>query len=242
MAAVRNKKALLLLNAEPHLDCADPLVAEGAQFIVNLSSWKSDLGDVVLPIAPFTETAGTFVNTEGRVQSFQAAVAPLGEARPAWKVLRVLGTMLGKPAAAFDTIEEVRAACLAGRDVAALLSNRIEGVAAAAGAATGLQRIADVPIYFADPLVRRASALQRTRDAQPPKAWMNAKLLKKLGLAENQPVLARMQGGPARLLAALDGKLPDDCVRIAAAHPLTAGLGPMFGTLSLEKAPVEKVA
>jgi NADH-quinone oxidoreductase subunit G len=242
MAAVRNKKALLLLNAEPHLDCADPLVAEGAQFIVNLSSWKSDLGDVVLPIAPFTETAGTFVNTEGRVQSFQAAVAPLGEARPAWKVLRVLGTMLGKPAAAFDTIEEVRAACLAGRDVAALLSNRIEGVAAAAGAATGLQRIADVPIYFADPLVRRASALQRTRDAQPPKAWMNAKLLKKLGLAENQPVLARMQGGPARLLAALDDKLPDDCVRIAAAHPLTAGLGPMFGTLSLEKAPVEKVA
>jgi NADH-quinone oxidoreductase subunit G len=242
MAAVRNKKALLLLNAEPHLDCADPLVAEGAQFIVNLTSWKSDLGDVVLPIAPFTETAGTFVNTEGRVQSFQAAVAPLGEARPAWKVLRVLGTMLGKPAAAFDTIEEVRAACLAGRDVAALLSNRIEGVAAAAGAATGLQRIADVPIYFADPLVRRASALQRTRDAQPPRAWMNAKLLKKLGLAENQPVLARMQGGPARLLAALDDKLPDDCVRIAAAHASTAGLGPMFGTLSLEKAPVEKVA
>jgi NADH-quinone oxidoreductase subunit G len=71
---------------------------------------------------------------------------------------------------------------------------------------------------------------------------MNGKLLKKLGLAEGQPVLARMQSGPARLKAALDDRLPDDCVRIAAAHASTADLGPMFGTLSLEKAPVEKVA
>ena len=177
------------------------------------------------------------------MQSFQGAVPPLGEARPAWKVLRVLGTMLGKPGCAFDTIDEVRAACLAGRDVVALLSNRIEGApAATAAAAPGIERIAEVPIYFADPLVRRAPALQKTRDALPPRAWMNAKLLKKLGLADGQAVLARMQAGPARLKAALDDRLPDDCVRIAAAHASTADLGPMFGALSLEKAPVEKVA
>jgi NADH-quinone oxidoreductase subunit G len=242
MSSVRQKKALLLLNCEPRLDCADPLATDNAGFIVNLTAWKSDVGDVLLPIAPFTETAGTFISTEGRVQSFQGAVPPLGEARPAWKVLRVLGTLLGKPDCAFDTIEEVRQACLGGRDVASLLSNRIEGVAAAGPAASGLQRIADVPIYFADPLVRRAPALQKTRDAQPPKAWMNAKLLKKLGLAEGQPLLARMGAGPARLAAALDERLPDDCVRIAAAHPASADLGAMFGSVSLEKAPVEKVA
>jgi len=242
LPAVRQKKALLLLNAEPRLDCADPLAAENAALIVNLTAWKSDVGDVLLPIAPFTETAGTFISTEGRVQSFQAAVPPLGEARPAWKVLRVLGTLLGKPGFAFDTIEEVRKACLGGRDIAALLANRIEGAAAPAPATGGLQRIADVPIYFADPLVRRAPALQKTRDARPPKAWMNAKLLKKLGLADGQPVLARMGATPARLVAALDERLPDDCVRIAAAHPSTADLGAMFGSLSLEKAPVEKVA
>jgi len=243
MAAIRGRKSLLLLNVEPRLDCADPRIADGAEFIVNLTSWKSDLGDVLLPIAPFTETAGTFISTEGRVQSFQAAVPPPGESRPAWKVLRVLGTMLGRPDVAFDTIEEVRAACLGGRDVAALLSNRLEGVAPAAAAATpGIQRIADVPIYFADPLARRAPALQKTRDAQPPRAWMNGRLMSKLGLADGQPVLARMQAGPARLKAALDDRLPDDCVRIAAAHASTADLGPMFGALSLEKAPVEKVA
>jgi NADH-quinone oxidoreductase subunit G len=154
----------------------------------------------------------------------------------------VLGTLLGKPDCAFDSIEEVRQACLAGRDVASLLSNRIEGVAATAPAASGLQRIADVPIYFADPLVRRAPSLQKTRDAQPPKAWMNAKLLNKLGLAEGQPLLARMGAAPARLAAVLDERLPDDCVRIATAHPATADLGAMFGSLSLEKAPVEKAA
>jgi len=139
LPAVAAKKALLLLNVEPRLDCADPRVAAGANFIVNLTSWTSDVGDVLLPIAPFSETAGTFVSTEGRVQSFHASVLPRGEARPAWKVLRVLGTRLGLAGFEFDTIEQVRAACLAGRDVAALLSNRIEGSFATASPANGLK-------------------------------------------------------------------------------------------------------
>jgi len=242
LPAVARKRALLLLNVEPELDCADPAAVRNAGFLVNLTSWQSDVGDVLLPIAPFSETAGTFVSTEGRVQHFHAAVQPLGEARPAWKVLRVLGTLLGKAGFEFDTIEEVRQACLEGKDLPALLSNRIEGVAAAAPAAGGLQRIADVPIYFADPLVRRALSLQKTGDAKPPRAWMNAKLLHKLGVSAGQPVLARMDGAVAKLPAALDDRLPDDCARIAAGHPATAGLGAMFGSLTLEKAPVEKVA
>jgi NADH-quinone oxidoreductase subunit G len=243
MPEVLKKEALLLLNVEPSLDCADPHAAGRARFIVNLTAWRSDVGDVLLPVVPFTETAGTFVSTEGRVQAFNACVLPVGEARPAWKVLRVLGTMLGRPGVAFDTIEEVRDACLAGRDVAALLSNRIEeGAAAPAATPAGLQRIAEVPIYAADPLVRRSPSLQKTRDARVPRAWMNARLLKKLGLADGQPVLARMQEGQARLTAALDDRLPDDCVRIAAAHAATADLGPMFGEISLQKASVEKVA
>jgi len=241
---VRKRPALLLLNVEPRLDCADPRVADGARFIVNLTSWKSELGDVLLPVAPFSETAGTFVNTEGRVQSFHASVLPAGEARPAWKVLRVLGTMLGREGVAFDTIEEVREACLAGRDVASLLSNRLEGAAAggAPQAGAGLQRIADVPIYWTDPLVRRAPALQKTRDARAPRAWMNAKLMKKLGIADGQPVRARQGEGEARLAAALDDRLPDDCVRIAAGHASTAGLGPMFGVLQVEGLKAEKAA
>ena len=237
------KEALLLLNVEPALDCADPRAAARAKFIVNLTAWRSELGDVLLPIAPFTETAGTFINTEGRVQGFHACARPLGEARPAWKVLRVLGTMLGRPGFEFDTIEQVRDACLSGRDVAALLGNGID--APAGGSATpptGIERIAEVPIYFADPLVRRASSLQKTRDARAPRAWMNARLMQRLGLADGQPVRVRQGEGSAKLAAALDDRLPDDCVRIAAAHGSTAPLGPMFGSVQVEKLSAEKAA
>jgi NADH-quinone oxidoreductase subunit G len=239
---VLKQEALLLLNVEPALDCGDTRAAAGAKFVVNLTAWKSDIGDVLLPIAPFTETPGTFISTEGRVQSFHACARPLGEARPAWKVLRVLGTMLGRPGFELDDVEQVRAACLGGRNVASLLANGIDAAAIPAARGTGIERIADVPIHFADPLVRRAPSLQKTRDARAPRAWMNARLMQSLGLAEGQPVRVTQAGGEARLTAALDDRLPDDCVRIAAAHASTAALGPMFGALQIEKLKAERAA
>jgi NADH-quinone oxidoreductase subunit G len=170
------------------------------------------------------------------VQSFQAAVPPLGEARPAWKVLRVLGTLMKLPGFEFDTIEQVRNACLGGRDVATLLSNAIEQAAGASSAAAGIQRIAEVPIYFADPLVRRSPPLQKTRDARPPKAWMNGKLAARLGVTAKDQVLVKQNAGQAKLAVGLDERLPDDCVRVAAAHASTAALGPMFGSVTVERA------
>jgi NADH-quinone oxidoreductase subunit G len=242
---VLGKKKIVLVNVEPELDCADAIAArealDGADFVVSLTPWKTGLeyADVLLPIGPFTESSGTFVNCEGRVQSFHATVNPLGNARPGWKVLRVLGSLLGREGFEFDTIEQVRAACLNGKDVTALLSNSVQASAAPRSAVSGIQRIADVPIYFADPLVRRAPSLQKTKDARPPRAWMNSKLLAKLGVAAGQPVLVN---GSVKLMAALDERLPDDCARIAAAHPTTAALGPMFGTLALARAATEKAA
>jgi NADH-quinone oxidoreductase subunit G len=123
----------------------------------------SDRADVLLPIAPFTETSGTFVNAEGRVQSFHGVVKPLGEARPAWKVLRVLGNLLGLPGFSFETSEEVRADAIG--DTATIASRLAAEVPADAkpvslrrAAASGtLERIADVPIYATDPIVGRAS-------------------------------------------------------------------------------------
>jgi len=244
------RQAYVLLNAEPELDCADPQAAQAAlrqaQFVVALSAFKgaaADYAQVMLPIAPFSETPGSFVSTEGRLQTFHAAVRPLGEARPAWKVLRVLGTLLGVQGFDYDSCEQVREECLRGKDVASRLSNSVsfEKIPPLTRSA-GLQRIADVPIYFADALVRRAPALQKTRDAQPPRAWMNSKLMQRLGVAAGQPVLVKQGQGEARLAAALDDALPDECVRVAAAHPSTADLGAMFGAVTLEKLAVGKAA
>ncbi|HYD57547.1 MAG TPA: NADH-quinone oxidoreductase subunit NuoG [Burkholderiales bacterium] len=246
---VLGKKAIVVLNAETELDCADPQAAAAglrqADFVVALSPWQANLdyANVLLPIGAFSETAGTFVNMEGRVQSFHATVVPPGEARPGWKVLRVLGTMLGLPGFEYDTVEQVRGEALGGKDVPALLANEIrierKSIEKAGG---GIERIADVPIYFSDALVRRSGPLQDTNDARPPQARMSGKTLQRLGVGEGGRVRVSSAAGEAFLAAVRDDTVAEDCVRIAAAHASTAALGPMFGTLSIEKAAVEKVA
>ena len=177
----------------------------------------------------------TFVNAEGRRQSFNGVVKPLGDTRPAWKVLRVLGNLLGIAGFDYDSSEQVRDEIGKPGDLAARLDNRLAGIALETpAAAAGLQRITEIPIYFSDAIVRRAPSLQQTRDAAAPRAWMNAALLAKLGVKDGQAVKVRQGAGEAELNAACDERLPRDCVRIAAAHTATMNLGPMSGELSVE--------
>jgi NADH-quinone oxidoreductase subunit G len=161
-------KALFLLNLEPAQDCAGGQAAMAhlgrTAMVVTLSPFKTnlDISDVLLPISPFTETAGTFVNTEGRAQSFHGVVRPLGETRPAWKVWRVLGSLLNLPGFGFDSIEEVRAQALP-TDMAARLSNACNQ---AIDLTPATQAPVTASIYQLDGLVRRAPALQHTADAE----------------------------------------------------------------------------
>jgi len=165
-------KAALLLHTEPHADMAHGAAAvqalEKAEMVVTLSAFKTNLSfsDVLLPIAPFTETAGTFINTEGRAQSFHGVVKPLGETRPAWKVLRVLGSMLNVPGFELETIEEVRAKAIPA-NITSRLSNACD-VAIDLTPATDKPEVAS--IYQLDGLVRRAPSLQLTADAKAGRA------------------------------------------------------------------------
>ena len=239
------RKAYVVLHAEPEFDCANPVAAraalEQAEFVVVLSPFRhgTPYADVLLPIAPFTETAGTFVNCEGRVQSFNGVVKPLGETRPAWKVLRVLGSLLGVSGFDFDSVQELRAAVLpmlanGAADVATKLGNGTRvAVTKPAIVARGLERVADVPIYFADPLVRRAPSLQQTADARAPRARMNALTLRQIGVAEGAQVRIRQGRGEAVLTAAVDPAVAAGVVRIAAAHPSTCGLEGLSGPISV---------
>ncbi len=244
----QQRKAYILLNTEPEFDCHDPRAAikamHATEFVISLSAFKgaaTEYANVMLPIAPFTETSGTFVNAEGRMQSFNGVVKPLGEARPAWKVLRVLGNLLGLKGFDYDSSEQVRDEIIKPEAVSAKLDNRLNGIALQTPGAkggvhmvAGLQRVADVPIYSSDAIVRRAGSLQQTRDAAAPRAWMNAALLAKLGLKDGQAVKVRQGEGEAAVNAACDDRLPRDCVRLAAGHPATCDLGPMSGELSVE--------
>jgi len=232
------------------LDAHDPHRAmsamRGAGFVVAMSAFRHraiEYADALLPIAPFTETAGSFISTEGRLQAFSGVVRPLGEARPAWKVLRVLGNLLGAPGFEFASAEEVRAELLRQVDLPAQLSNALavsRELPTLIPSAGGVQRIADVPIYFADALVRRAHSLQRTADAAVPVASMSGALLVRLGLRQADEVLISADGsGEAVLRVRRDDHVPADCVRIPAAHPLTATLGSMFGEVRLARMPAE---
>jgi NADH-quinone oxidoreductase subunit G len=236
--------ALLLLNVEPELDAANPPAARSALqrsgLVVALTAFKDaavENADVLLPITPFSETAGSFVNAEGRLQSFTGVVAPLGDARPAWKVLRVLGNLLGLAGFAQDSADQVRAEALG--DVAGLaarLDNRAGALPPSVGAdAATLQRIADVPIYAADALVRRAESLQLTADARAPVASLPSALFAELGLNAGEPVRVS-QGEQVLIIAAVeDPSLAPGVVRIPAGHADTATLGPMFGALGVSR-------
>ena len=170
-------KGLFLLNNEPEFDSAAGAQAVAAlgkvEMVVTLSPFKTNLefSDVLLPIAPFTETSGSFVNAEGRLQSFHAVVRPLGETRPGWKVLRVLGNLLGLQGFDFETSQDVlgRATGAAVGSVShvpqELLSNAVADMPQSV-------QVVDVPapavasLYQLDGLVRRATSLQLTTDAR----------------------------------------------------------------------------
>ncbi|MGH8822358.1 MAG: NADH-quinone oxidoreductase subunit NuoG, partial [Rhodoferax sp.] len=169
-------KAVLLLNNEPEFDSAASASAKitlgQADMVVTLSPFKAnlDFSDVLLPIAPFTETPGTFVNAEGRVQGFHAVVKPLGETRPGWKVLRVLANLLGLPCFEFESSQDVLQH-LRGAQPAEATHVPPEKLSNATSASIDLTSTGSTPpavasIYQLDGLVRRASALQMTADAK----------------------------------------------------------------------------
>jgi NADH-quinone oxidoreductase subunit G len=150
----------------------------------------------------------------------------------------VLGDLTGVAGVQFDSAEAVRAAALpAGWE--SRLNNRVAGnvSVSAAGAKPAFERLADVPLYFTDPLVRRADSLQQTRDARAPRARVNASTLQALGLAAGTRVKVEQSGqgvaGHALLELELDNTLADRVVRIAAAHPSTAGLASLGGAVTV---------
>lgn len=235
-------KTYVLMGLEPELDCANPARAlkslRAADFVVSLSAFRTPLMDdyahVLLPIAAFAETSGTYVNLENRWQSFTGAVPPPGEARPAWKVLRVLGNLLDVPHFEYLSSEEVR------DELSALVKktslNKVTHIhlpAALVSPSAALIRIADVPCYAMDPVVRRATSLQQTTDAHPAAIYLNQHEASRAGLSAGGHAVARQGDDQATLPIIIDARIPNGCVLIPTALPETASLGASFGPVEL---------
>jgi NADH-quinone oxidoreductase subunit G len=242
-----DRRAMILMNIEPDADLPNPEQARAAlaqsNTVIALSAYKSadllEVADVILPISTFTETMSTFVNAEGRVQTSQPSVKPLADSRPAWKVLRVLGGLLGLEGFLLNMPEEVLGEALS-ENYCSKLDNRSHLSALSSDhqlPLTGLERLTDVNIYAGDQIVRRSSALQLTRDAKRGnQVGLDKKLFAELGLNEGDLVSVTQGKHTVNMPATLEANLALGAVRISAGTVISAKLGPMFGPLTVSKA------
>lgn len=238
------RKGVILFGTEPGLDFMNGSLARSAiasgEFVVSFSTFDSEeirgLANVILPITPFTETSGSFVNTEGRLQSFSAVAAAKGQARPGWKVLRVLANVLELSGFDQQDSEAVRTEVVGtAESIKARLVIRIPIVPPIQKDSVDMQRVADVPIYFSDPIVRRAVSLQRTKDAAVPKVRVCAITASECGVVEGDRVRIKQANGVAELVLQVDERVPPKCAWVSAGHAATATLGALSGPLSLER-------
>ncbi|MDG4550948.1 MAG: NADH-quinone oxidoreductase subunit NuoG [Candidatus Contendobacter sp.] len=237
------RKAYVLLGVEPELDCWDGAAAlkalQGAELIVALSPYGCLAGEshaqIILPVATFAETSGTYVNAEGRWQSFQGASKPFGEARPAWKVLRVLGNLCG--VAGFEYVDseevlaDVRRACDGVEPNNAL---DIDQPLAPFQQVGDLLRVGDVPIYATDPLVRRARSLQASPLARSAEVRLHPDMARALGVVDRDQVQVRQNGAAVDLPLVLDESIPKGCAWIPAGLNASVALGPAVGPVAIQ--------
>jgi len=239
-------RAYVMLHVEPLYDLPNPQhtrsALQAADTVIAMSAYTSpdllELADVILPITPYTETIGSYLNMAGQVQTIQPSVRPLADARPAWKVLRALGSLLNLEGFLYNLPEEVYADAFA-KPVQDLLNNGFTAtpeVQQRIPIAAALERLADQPIYSSDAIVRRAPALQSTRDAKDAiMVGVGQTLWAQLSLQAGDRVVLAQNGHTVEASVLLQSDLADGVVRIATATELSGQLASMFGEVSLSK-------
>ena len=235
-------KGLVLMGIEPELDCADAQAAmaalAAAEFVVALSSFKHssllEHADVILPSAPFSETSGTYVNVNGDWQSFQGATVPLEEVRPAWKILRVLGNLFDVPSFDYVSTDAIRRELQEKVQSMSALSSNWELPEALPEVKNELYRVADWPIYRADALVRRATALQQTMDGNFNDARMHPSTAASLNINADERVTLKQANSVIALPLILCERVAQGAVLVHSGMSYSAGFGRSFAPITVE--------
>ena len=238
----QGRKAYLLFNLEPEFDCADPQQAiqalMAAEFVVSCSPFIStkmrDYADVILPITPFTETSGTFINCNAAWQSFSATVLPLAEARPGWKVLRVLGNFLNLSGFDYTHSEQIRDQLQQTAIEPTHQINRTYCPPSLTEQQT-LLRIGDWPLYRGDNIVRRSEPLQATLDAELLTVKINPNTARQLDVGAAEVVLVSQTEVTVELPVSIDVRVAEGCVCIAAGTTVSEKLGAAFSAVQIRK-------
>ena len=237
-----SQKAVMLLNIEPDMDWAGSEAAKQAllqaQTVIALTPFQSEslreLADVMLPVTPSTETSGSFVSMEGRLQSFHGVVKPYAQSRPMWKVLRVIGNELDLDGFDYTSSEEVLArACINSDSIVGKLNNQVQNVAATGlQAASALVRVGGVGIYQTDSVVRRSAPLQATVHAAIPVASVHPKTLAALQLTDAAQVVVKSGAASVLVTVVADETVAENVVSLPL-HPQNKVLGAMNNAIEL---------
>jgi NADH-quinone oxidoreductase subunit G len=239
-------KAYVLMGVEPELDCWDSRLAQDAmkdaKFVVSLTAYRSEkmneYADVLLPISVFTETSGTYINNEGASQSFAGVVSPLAEARPAWKVLRVLGNCFELDGFNYQSSSDVLDEAM--QAIGDIKTDNMDKWQTPSTLKTHskskkLQRITETPMNMIDAICRRAVSLQQTKDISDGAIHINSALANKKKLTNDDQAKVEQGENSVTLKVIVDDRIADDCVLIQSAHPDQIELGAAFSDIRIEK-------
>lgn len=235
----------ILLGLEPEIDSYDGATAlktlQQAEFVVSITAYRTETmesyANVLLPMTTFAETSGTYVNCEGKWQSFSGAITPLAESRPAWKILRVLGNLFNLKGFDYVSSEEVRheLQILVGDKT---VNNQVQWTlpeSLPTSQSKGLQRITEMPIYATDCIVRRAPALQATVDAQMTMGiHFNTHTANQIKLNGHSQIEMSQGDSCITLPVVLDERVPDNCVLLYGGQAATMPLGAWDGIIEVK--------
>jgi NADH-quinone oxidoreductase subunit G len=237
------QEAYLTFGIEPEYDCIDSRMAmhamQKANFVVSLTSFVTasmrEYVDVLLPIAAFSETSGTYVNCEGNWQSFSAVSRAPGDARPGWKVLRVLGNVLELDGFEQTSSEMVREELRGQLDTQVTENKRYPDAIHIEIAQQGIERVAELPIYATDAVVRRADALLQTPDAKVACIRLNPDDAAQLGLSDTERAGVKQGGVQTIIPLQKDSRVAKGAVVLPVSLAISLVIPEPWGTLTMEK-------
>ena len=240
----QSMRAYVLLGTEPELDNLTSVAAvqalKSAEFVVSIFAFRSEkmfeYADVILPMGLFAETSGTFVNAEGSWQSFTGAVKPKGDARPAWKILRVLANQFELDGFDYlssdEVLEEVRSKTI---DITPDNMGKWLMPLSISSEEKGIELVFDTPIYFTDPLVRRATALRSMQNADESVLHIHTSLASQLGISDGERIRVKQNDHSVELKSVIDDKMPASCVLWRRGYTPEPDFGIKPGQFLLEK-------
>lgn len=240
----RALRGYVMMGFDPMLDTAQPTIVRDAlrraSFVVAINSFDSDwlrqYANVILPMACFAETSGTFIGIDARPQQFAGAVAPRGDSRPGWKILRVLGNVSKLKGFDYissqDVVDEIDSPMheLTAKRQGHFIPDSLE-------LTSDLMLISEIPMYNTDSLVRHSQALQRTPESHANDfARINAKEAERRGLDPQHEVVISQDDRQVTVPLEIDDDIADGCIYLAAATPISAQLGSLFSQVQVRQA------